>query len=246
MHSVLIFLNFIGLFYDKFGGKYEGGWRNDQMHGFGIFSWSDGSMYSGDWLHGKQTGNGKYHKLNGRVYSGQWLNGRFHGQGKLIKPNSDIYLGAFKNGRFEGRGLYREASGTISDGTWRKGKKHGDFVHVEKGFPPEAQKWQNGVKTFPTKEVDEARRVEREAQRRHMSNAEARKNRVVDEGVEMLKKMDPIEDSYSAAFSNLQESLSELIQNEGDHDDPDGGEGREIEETSVCSHEDAEMINVTS
>ncbi len=39
------------------GGRYEGAWDNDKMHGFGTYTWAYG-IYTGEWCGGKRGGQG--------------------------------------------------------------------------------------------------------------------------------------------------------------------------------------------
>ena len=31
------------------GARYEGGWKDDQQHGYGVEEWVEGAKYSGDY-----------------------------------------------------------------------------------------------------------------------------------------------------------------------------------------------------
>jgi len=37
------------------GDFYEGNWKNDNMHGYGKYTWSDGDVYEGNWENGEMT-----------------------------------------------------------------------------------------------------------------------------------------------------------------------------------------------
>jgi hypothetical protein len=60
------------------GRKYEGGYKHDKKHGFGVFSWPGGKVYSGEWADGKQHGPGEiYNPTDGSVIKGMWDHGKF-------------------------------------------------------------------------------------------------------------------------------------------------------------------------
>mmetsp|Transcript_35099 Transcript_35099/g.40561 ORF Transcript_35099/g.40561 Transcript_35099/m.40561 type:complete len:97 (+) Transcript_35099:594-884(+) len=54
--------------------KYEGEFKDDKRHGFGVFVWPSGKEYRGYWKNGKMHGEGKVIK-DGVVTEGKWKNG---------------------------------------------------------------------------------------------------------------------------------------------------------------------------
>lgn len=62
------------------GEYYEGGFENDNPHGFGV-SVTRSGKYEGEWKAGKREGKGKMRFLLGGEYDGEWKNNRFHGRG---------------------------------------------------------------------------------------------------------------------------------------------------------------------
>ena len=51
---------------------YEGQWKNNLIHGKGIYIWNEGKRYEGEFMHGKKHGKGKFY-LNGElIYEGTW------------------------------------------------------------------------------------------------------------------------------------------------------------------------------
>ena len=68
------------------GRRYEGFYKLDRRHGFGIYSMPDQSTYSGGWLDGKQHGYGVVYNNSGQgqLKFGLWR----HGQ-KLFKLTSE-------------------------------------------------------------------------------------------------------------------------------------------------------------
>ena len=98
-------------------GKYEGKWKDGQMHGMGtlrisriirgyLFGWKllNEGKYIGKWKNGKEHGKGvrTYHaglmnNYNGK-YEGEWKNGLEHGDGTKTWPDGKNLL---ENGRKE-------------------------------------------------------------------------------------------------------------------------------------------------
>ncbi|KAH3744687.1 phosphatidylinositol-4-phosphate 5-kinase [Pelomyxa schiedti] len=66
-----------GTFTWRDGSRYEGRWKDDEMHGNGTFTWPNGDVYAGPWRHNaKQNGaDCTYRLASGEVYeikSGSW------------------------------------------------------------------------------------------------------------------------------------------------------------------------------
>ena len=58
------------------GRKYEGQYRDDKKHGFGIYSWADMREYQGMWFRGKQHGLGLYSVPGSEAKYGLWEDGK--------------------------------------------------------------------------------------------------------------------------------------------------------------------------
>ena len=43
------------------GRKYEGEWKDDKQHGYGVFSWADGRKYEGQYVNDKKEGHGIFY-----------------------------------------------------------------------------------------------------------------------------------------------------------------------------------------
>ena len=56
------------------GHMYDGGFKNGQQHGDGIYIWPDGLIFIGVW---KNNGNAKgtFYGIDGDEYDGEWKNG---------------------------------------------------------------------------------------------------------------------------------------------------------------------------
>jgi TonB family protein len=70
------------------GSKYNGEFRNDIRHGWGVFTFTNGDQYSGMWRQDKREGYGfqtfKDDKGSTYRYSGLWRDGLKHGEGFVV------------------------------------------------------------------------------------------------------------------------------------------------------------------
>ena len=104
-------------------GKYEGEWKDGQMHGKGTlrisricrryislglvaFGWRliDQGEYVGEWKDGKENGKGiRFYRAglmnndNGK-YEGEWKDGKYHGQGTCTFHSGEKSVGEWENG----------------------------------------------------------------------------------------------------------------------------------------------------
>ena len=123
--------SFIGMYV----GKYEGEWKDGQMHGKGTlsisriergfrnfcqppFGWKliDDGEYVGEWKDGKENGKGiRFYRAglmnndNGK-YKGEWKNGLEHGHGTKTWPDGKKFIGKWKKGKYF-HGTYYFANG---------------------------------------------------------------------------------------------------------------------------------------
>ena len=56
--------------------SYEGGWKDGEKHGQGVWTHPDGRRYEGQWKDGKWHGQGVETHPDGRRYEGQWKDGK--------------------------------------------------------------------------------------------------------------------------------------------------------------------------
>ena len=84
------------------GRSYSGEWKNDQISGWGIYTWPNGeklrrriskgegrtarapipgpmAKYTGEWKEGLQDGLGTLFSSGGETRSGRWVRGRYTG-----------------------------------------------------------------------------------------------------------------------------------------------------------------------
>ena len=133
--------SFIGMYV----GKYEGEWKDGQMHGKGTlrisrifrrymglglvaFGWRliDQGEYVGEWKNGKEHGkgirffrDGLMNNDNGR-YEGEWKNGLEHGHGTKTWPDGRKFIGKWKKGKYF-HGKYYFANGDKHFGFFKDG-----------------------------------------------------------------------------------------------------------------------------
>lgn len=104
-------------------GEYEGEWKDDQMCGWGVFSYSNGERYEGSFRAGKFHGKGVL-EARSSTYDGEWEDGAKCGVGVLIYGNGDKYEGSFRGDKYHGKGSLRTESNTY-EGEWEDGRRCG-------------------------------------------------------------------------------------------------------------------------
>ena len=57
------------------GGKYEGDWKRDRIHGFGRRDLPNGCWFEGNWVNGVKHGRLTLHYPNGDRREGAWADG---------------------------------------------------------------------------------------------------------------------------------------------------------------------------
>ena len=67
------------------GRRYEGFYKLDKRHGYGIYMQTDNTTYSGAWMNGKQHGYGCVYNSKGDLKYGLW-----NKSAKLIKVNAMV------------------------------------------------------------------------------------------------------------------------------------------------------------
>lgn len=93
---------------------YQGQWREDSRHGYGMMFYRNGSVYVGDWEDNSRQGLGLHFDTAGATdvmgtlpahrYEGQWLQDQRHGLG-AEETKSESYFGNFFCGERKGKGV---------------------------------------------------------------------------------------------------------------------------------------------
>jgi hypothetical protein len=107
------------------GFYYEGEFKNNQANGYGKYYNLDGTNFIGFWKNDLQNGTGEEVFLDGSKYEGNYQNGKKNGLGKFIWPGSSYYKGNFKDNEIHGEGVYYWKDGRMFSGNWIKNKMEG-------------------------------------------------------------------------------------------------------------------------
>ena len=97
--------------------RYDGTWKDNKMHGQGIYTWADGRYYKGFWKRNEMHGEGVFSWNDGRVYEGAFMRDKKHGKGELKWPDGSQYEGNFTENKLDGKGKFK----TNKDREWRYG-----------------------------------------------------------------------------------------------------------------------------
>ncbi|HED24579.1 MAG TPA: hypothetical protein ENN91_05580 [Firmicutes bacterium] len=84
------------------GTTYEGEWKGNKRHGFGVWIRPDGTRYVGEWTDNKPNGEGILFNADGSKYTGAWKEGKRHGRGMMSYADGSQVAGEWKEGRFAG------------------------------------------------------------------------------------------------------------------------------------------------
>jgi hypothetical protein len=134
------------------GARYEGGFYEDMLHGFGVFIDPMGNKYEGEFVHDKREGKAKFTHNYG-VYEGVYFDNKRNGMGKEVDNdgntfegrfengdaiqgtmtynNGDVYQGLFLDDEPHGKGKLTTAKGRVQDGIWKEGEFVGPIEPVE-------------------------------------------------------------------------------------------------------------------
>jgi hypothetical protein len=69
------------------GGSYEGEFKDNKFHGFGIYKWYDNEEYEGEWKDNERNGKGIYRSKDGSVEYTNFANGSPVGEGIKWSPD---------------------------------------------------------------------------------------------------------------------------------------------------------------
>jgi hypothetical protein len=82
------------------GSRYEGEWKNEKRHGYGIWTRPDGTKYAGEWMEDKPDGLGMLTNADGSIFNGEWKAGKRNGQGMLTYADGTTLTGTWQDGRY--------------------------------------------------------------------------------------------------------------------------------------------------
>ncbi len=88
-------------FWDWGGGnRYEGGFANDLLHGYGVMYWSNGDRYEGKWVNNTREGHGVCYYAGGDRYEGNWAGNKRNGFGVYYLVGGARKAGEWQEGVF--------------------------------------------------------------------------------------------------------------------------------------------------
>lgn len=109
---------------------YDGDWVNGLKDGKGIYYYKNGDLYNGNWKSDKRHKYGVlYVSETEDIYDCEWINGLQEGHGTMFIKNGNIYSGNFANGLKQGNGKFLYAStNKLYEGEWIDDKPNcGEF-----------------------------------------------------------------------------------------------------------------------
>eukprot|EP00388_Colpodella_angusta_P000364 GDKJ01001350.1.p1 GENE.GDKJ01001350.1~~GDKJ01001350.1.p1 ORF type:complete len:421 (-),score=73.17 GDKJ01001350.1:183-1412(-) len=116
---------------------YQGQWKENMKHGYGVQTFKNGDRYEGQWLRDKRHGEGVlWVKVPGsktkfrREFTGGWFEDKRCGAGTCYYPNADRYEGQWRDGKRHGQGCMHYVNGDVYEGTWSNDKRHGYGSHT--------------------------------------------------------------------------------------------------------------------
>lgn len=119
------------LIYKKIKDIYEGEFSENNITGYGVYTWANQDTFQGTFLTGKMHGSGVYRWPDGGEYYGDYVHNIKHGHGRFKWPSGKIFEGPFINGKPNGIGklivddLITEV--LFKDGTMIKDASDGPF-----------------------------------------------------------------------------------------------------------------------
>ena len=120
---------------DSKGNIYEGEWKDNAMHGKGLYIFTNGRRYKGDWYEGDMHGQGLMKYPNG-IYTGSWVHDKREGIGKFLyiedEVNGDIYAGQWKDDKRNGQAFYKQHKGYIFLTNWKDDRVDGEWTLLQK------------------------------------------------------------------------------------------------------------------
>lgn len=108
------------------------GQKNDagQKHGKGHMIYPSGNEYDGEWKNNIKHGYGVHTFTDGHIYTGEFDEDRRHGQGTMNYPDGAFYKGGWEVSDRGGYGVFHFADGAKYDGEWKKNVFHGQGTYT--------------------------------------------------------------------------------------------------------------------
>jgi hypothetical protein len=117
--------------YKKIDDIYIGEFLNDEITGFGFYTWANKHTYEGDFINGKMDGKGIYKWPEGGEYNGDYVNNIKEGYGVFKWADGKIFTGPFGNGKPNGKGKLTIDNITINC-EFKDGKFKGNLKEILK------------------------------------------------------------------------------------------------------------------
>jgi hypothetical protein len=107
----------------KDGSKYEGEWKDNNLHGYGIYYFNDNKIFKGEFRNNMMNGYGEFIWKDGKKYYGYYHNDKKDGFGIHYWTSPDrLYLGFWKEGKQHGIGKYVKNK-IVKYGQWLNGER---------------------------------------------------------------------------------------------------------------------------
>ncbi len=136
----------------KDGSKYDGEWKGNKRHGYGVWFRPDGMRYEGYWQDDKPNGQGTLTYPDGRMCNGDWKDGKFVKE--ALKEGVDkAHINSVREKK-----TYVFKDGTKYDGEWKDHKRHGYGVWIRSDGMKYEGEWEEdkpsgqGTLTYPNGE----------------------------------------------------------------------------------------------
>ena len=133
------------------GSIYSGHFEQDMKSGSGLFKWPAGEVYTGEFKDNKIHGKGKYVWNEGKWYDGDWFEGSMHGNGRLLTDGKD-YEGEFVKDKKHGKGVLRW-SGNEYEGDFENNRMHGVGWLTQSGKPKKQFAFENNKRMAEIKSL---------------------------------------------------------------------------------------------
>ena len=124
------------------GSTYEGGFKLDMMHGYGVYKDPAGNIYQGEWAEDMREGKAVFASSYCR-YEGEYKANKRHGQGKEVDGMGNTFIGEYKDG-IAVHGKMNYANGDVYIGNFNDDERHGrgKFIDCEEGITLDGL-WEN-------------------------------------------------------------------------------------------------------